>query len=153
VLRSRCAWPVLAVFPTFETRSLARCADVQGWGSLPDQQRRAANEQTCFFGNKRKDVRMGQLDGGGRRGLDCFALLRGKGGGQAFTCFGVKSEVSEIYFWGWEKGWGCVVWKEKVRQADDLYLCQYSPVSSCRCCRQEAGRGSTKVTATPSSVM
>jgi hypothetical protein len=86
---------------------------------------------------------MGRGDG---RGLDCLALLRGtgeKGGGQAFTCFGVKSELSEIYFLG---GWEVLCGKKKkVRQAEDLYLCQIfsseSEAADGRC-RQEAGRGS-----------
>jgi len=104
------------------THSLRR---MQGWGSLPDQQRRAANEQICFFGNK-KDVRIG-------RGVACWALpCSGEKGVTSFHLFRSEGELVRDIFLGWGRWDGDVLcWKGKVRQAENLYLCQYSPVKSC----------------------
>ena len=85
----------------------------------------------AFWANK-KDVRIGR----GRClyvGL-CSALLRGKGGDKLPLVSELKVSLCEIYFWDGREGMGwddVLCWKGKVRQAENLYLCQYSPVKSC----------------------
>jgi hypothetical protein len=142
VLRSRFlpAGPCLAVGSNFETRSgLRGCKDAPDGISLPDQQRKAANEQTCFFGNK-KYVRIGRRGAVRWRGL---VRGKGKGGDKLSTCFGVKVSLCEIYFWA-EGGKGdvrCEVWKEKGA-ASRTYTCaniESSPVKAADAAGRQAG--------------
>lgn len=131
MLRSSClilGWRFQFPFQLFARSRNARM------GSLPDQQRRAANEQTCFFGNK-KNVRIWT----GRCLLLCLA--QGGKGVTSFHLFRSEGELVRDIFLGWEVGWGCAVWKRKVRQAE-LYTCANILQSKAA---EAAGRGSSKL--------
>jgi hypothetical protein len=85
----------------------------------------------AFWANK-KDVRIG-------RGRCLYVGLSlpcsgGKGGYKLPLVSELKVSLCEIYFWD-GRGDDVLCWKGKVRQAENLYLCQYSPVKGCSFCR------------------